>query len=205
MKFEYLQEKIEQNPVFSLTDILKWFPKTKSDTLKVQINQWLKTKKIIRLKKGLYYYAKIELEDLFFIAPKLYFPSYVSLETALNYYGFIPDVPQTITSITNLTTAKFTNKLGNFTFRKIQAKYFSGWRTIKNQKQNLFYNIAEPEKAVADFLYFNLPQFQTVEDLKAQRFNFNQNFNWPKFIKIAKIFYQPKLKKLALGLQKMYA
>lgn len=205
MKFEQLQEKIEQSPVFSFNDILKWFPKTKTDTLKVQLNQWLKNKKIIRLKKGLYYYARIDLEDSFFIASKLYFPSYISLETALNYYGLIPDVPQTIASITNLTTAKFANAFGNFFFHKIQAKYFFGWRTIKNQKQNLFYNMACPEKAAADFLYFNLSQFQTVEDLKAQRFNFNQDFNWLKFIKITEVFNRPKLKKLAIGLQKLYA
>lgn len=205
MKFEQLQEKIEQSPVFSFNDILKWFPKTKTDTLKVQLNQWLKNKKIIRLKKGLYYYAKTDLEDPFLIASKLYFPSYISLETALNYYGLIPDVPQTITSITNLTTAKFANALGNFSFHKIQAKYFFGWRTIKNQKQNLFYNIAEPEKTVADFLYFNLSQFQTIDDIKAQRFNFNQDFNWLKFIKITKVFHQSKFKKLALSLQKLYA
>lgn len=205
MKFEHLQEKIEQAPIFSFNDILKWFPKTKTDTLKVQLNQWQKKKKIIRLKKGLYYYAKIEIADLFFIASKLYFPSYISLETALNYYGLIPDVPQTITNITNLTTTKFTNELGNFSFHKIQAKYFFGWRTVKNQKQSLLYNIAEPEKAIADFIYFNLSQFQTNEDLKAQRFNFDQNFNWRKFIKITKIFNQPKLTKLALELQKIYA
>jgi predicted transcriptional regulator of viral defense system len=205
MKFEQLQEKIEQESIFSFTDILKWFPKAKTDSLKVQLNQWMKKKKIMRLKKGLYYYSKIELADHFFIAPKLYFPSYISLETALNYYGLIPDVPQIVTSITNLATAKFVNPLGNFSFHKIQAKYFFGWRTIKNQKRTLFYNIACPEKAVADFLYFNLSQFQTVEDLKAQRFNFNQDFDWIKFINIIEVFNQPRLKELALNLQKVYA
>jgi predicted transcriptional regulator of viral defense system len=205
MKFELLREKIEQAPIFSFNDILKWFPKTKTPVLKVQISQWLKNKNIIRLKNGLYYYTKIDLTDPFFICPKLYFPSYISLETALNYYGLIPDVPQTITSITNLTTANFKTKLSNFSFHKIQAKYFFGWRTIKNQKNNLFYNIAQPEKAMIDFLYFNKVQLKTDEDLKALRFNFTPNFRWQKFIKISKVFSQPQLRKIALSLQKFYA
>lgn len=205
MKFEQLQEKIEKIPVFSFFDILKWFPQANQQTLKCQLYNWLKTKKIVSLKKGLYYFPKIPLNDIFFLAAKLYFPSYISLETALNYYGLMPDVPQQITSLSPLSTARFKTALGDFSFSKIQTQYFFGYNTIKEAGGIFFYNIARPEKALIDFLYLNSNHFQNIEDLKEQRFNFTIDFNWRQFIKIAAIFKQPKLKKLACMVQQFYA
>jgi len=68
----------------------------------------------------------------------------------------------------------------------------------------LFYNIACPEKALADFLYFQCSQIKTKHDIEEQRFNFDSNFDWKKFISIANTFEQEKIKKLCAKIKNIY-
>ncbi|MCX5712190.1 MAG: hypothetical protein NTY47_03830 [Candidatus Omnitrophica bacterium] len=86
------------------------------------------------------------------IANKLYAPSYVSLETALSYYSIIPEVSMAVTSITTKSTRKFSNKHGLFIYRAIKPKVFNGYYVEKQGNFDIL--IAEPEKALADYLYF---------------------------------------------------
>ena len=81
MKFEDFKNKI-RTPVFSFEDVLKFYSHENPHTIKVQISRWLKKRKIIRLKRGIYLIKKQDL-NFYFIANVLYQPSYVSLESAL--------------------------------------------------------------------------------------------------------------------------
>lgn len=102
MTFRELRKRIIDHPLFTFNDILKWFPDVNPKTLEVQIYQWKKRGEIEKIKKGLYWFKEKEIEDKFYLVEKLYFPSYISLECALNYYGIIPDIPQMVTSVTPL-------------------------------------------------------------------------------------------------------
>ena len=69
----------------------------------------------------------------------------------LSHYGLIPESIYAITSATSKTTRNF-EALGNrFMYRKIKNA-FTGYKPIILEDETVL--IAEPEKALADYLYF---------------------------------------------------
>ena len=110
---------------------------------------------IIRVIRNLYVVSpkvhnlKISTE---LVANHLYRPSYVSLETALSYYGMIPERVYAIRSMTTKRAKTFTTPLGNFDYKTISADYFSiGIRQEILQNQYAFL-IATPTKAICDMI-----------------------------------------------------
>ena len=59
-----------------------------------------------------FYILKDSHPSHYFIANKLYQPSYISLETALSHYGMIPETVYTITSVTTKASREFINPKG---------------------------------------------------------------------------------------------
>ena len=165
MKYIELADKLI-NPVFSLQDLkvmgLKVYP--------YQLSAWVKRGYIIKLKNGLYLLSgKKERTKNEYIAFNLYQPSYVSLESALFRYGLIPEMVYNTTSVTTKTTRTFANELGSFIFRHIKKELFFGYRKIDDSGQ--VYLLAEPEKALIDYLYLNLTKINDKTDLDELRFN----------------------------------
>jgi len=204
MQFNSLREKIIDYPVFGFSDILKWFPKENPQILKLQINQWQKKGYLQRIKRGLYFFSEAKIKDHFFVANRIYTPSYISLETALNCYSIIPDIPQMLTCVTPLTTAKFKTPFGVFFYHHLKSDYFFGFETVKSQGEKYSYAIALPEKALLDFIYFNLPRFSKMESFEEERFEFEKDFRWPLFIKMAKVFKNKKILGVAKKIKEIY-
>lgn len=171
MKYTELYDKLENSRiyVFNIDDILKLFPSNR-DIIKQQIFYWKKQGWIKILKKGLYeiVYPKRRILSDMFIANKLYDPSYVSLETALSYYSIIPEVAMGVTSVTTKPTREFRNHYGFFRYRCIVKRAYLGYRLMEDQGQMV--KIAEPEKALVDYIYFNILD-RNVIDLDALRVN----------------------------------
>jgi predicted transcriptional regulator of viral defense system len=114
-----------------------------------------KTGKLIRLKKGLYVVSpKITNETLSknLISNHLYGPSYVSLESALSYYGLIPERTVVSYAVTSKRKKHFETPLGNFEYISVPTSYFSiGLRQETQNKQYTFL-IASPVKALCDLI-----------------------------------------------------
>ncbi len=83
----------------------------------------------------------------FEIANFLYQPSYVSLESALSFYGILSQFTRTTTSVSPKKTKKITTAKQEFAYSQIKSDLFWGY-----EKQNDFL-IAKPEKALLDSLY----------------------------------------------------
>ncbi len=183
MKYDVLIDKLyKQNVyVFSFIDLKQLFPKDNVDSLKRTVFNWIKREKIIRLKRGLYelvYPKRFDIPDLY-IANRMYQPSYVSLETVLSMNSIIPEIAMQTTSITTKATRIFSNAYGRFTYRTIKKEYFTGYYIESNREFSIL--IAEPEKAIVDYLYLN-------KSKKIDRLNYNA------FEKLSK----NKLKKYAI-------
>ena len=125
---------------------------------RVKINDLLKKKEIIRIKKGLYVfgpklaqgpYSKETLANL------IYGPSYISLEYALSFYGLIPERVETVTSITNKRNKLFKTPAGIFSYRYIHPSIYSCGITIQEMDKYHSILIATKEKALSDTLYFS--------------------------------------------------
>jgi hypothetical protein len=111
----------------------------------IQLARWHKAGKLIRLKRGVYQFADGQVDE-FSLAGYLYQPSYISLETALNNLGIIPDVSANVTSISPVTT-KPSKQLRAPLFTARSAKIIFWLAKIKDEA-GIYYQIALPEKAL---------------------------------------------------------
>lgn len=204
MLFSNLRQKIKDYPVFSTQDIIKWYPKEDPRVLRVQLSSWVKKGYLKKLKKDLFWFVEVEVKDNFYIIDKLLSPSYISLETALNYYGIIPDVPFTVTCVAPLATRTFKTPLGTYRYHRIKQEYFFGWQTVYSDDRENYYNIATPEKALLDFIYFNLSQLSKLTDFSEERFSFDKDFRWSKFMRSSRVFSNPKVAATAKAIKLYY-
>jgi len=111
--------------------------------------------KIIRLKRGQYIVSdKIsrELISPELIANHIYGPSYVSMESALRFYGLIPEQVFSVRSMTTNRSRRFTNSIGIFDYITVNERYYS--IGIKQQivEDRYTFLIASPEKALCDMI-----------------------------------------------------
>jgi predicted transcriptional regulator of viral defense system len=185
-------EQIEVFGVFSTLDIYKVFPHFDSRRLV----EWQAKNYLQKLSNKWYCFAKMERSEFsqFRIANLLCKPCYISLESAFDYYGLIPESTFSTTSITTKKTSHFENDRGNFTYRSIKNSVFFGYKTIYSSSQPIL--MAELEKAILDYLYLH-PEIQTVADMEALRFNADVlgGIDWQKFAIYLSLFKSRALEK----------
>jgi predicted transcriptional regulator of viral defense system len=141
-----------------------------------------------KLRNG-YYLVKDSHPSQYVVANKLYQPSYVSLEKALSHYGIIPEVVYAQTSVTTKISREMVTPLGLFTYQRIKQAAFTGYSLRQIDSGRAL--IAEPEKALADYLYF--------VDLK--RISLNDRLNLKsirqvKLLQYVDLFQRPNMRKL---------
>jgi predicted transcriptional regulator of viral defense system len=122
-----------------------------------RISRLVKAKQLLRLKRGFFVFAdayRTRPIELFTIANLLYGPSYISLESALSHYGFIPEHPQSITSINSKKVKQFDTAIGRFSYRFITRHAFA-LGVLSANSETSHYLIASPEKAILDKLYLD--------------------------------------------------
>lgn len=152
MKIEQLREAIS-SPYFTTFQVQKLFVDESSSQINVQLSRMVKRGIIISLKRGVFSFPKSS-QDSFILANLLYPQSYVSLESALNTYGVIPDVPSQVTSVTPLTTKQIHTPTEIFFYSKIAKNLYFGFLSVESlQVPSHYYRIAEPEKALLDYIY----------------------------------------------------
>jgi predicted transcriptional regulator of viral defense system len=114
-----------------------------------------------KIRNGLYALrADMPVEES--IANRLYGPSYISFEYALCRYGIIPESVYTITSATTRTTREFIVNNKSFSYSRIKKQAYRGYRTEKIGGITVL--IAEPEKALVDYLYFVDLKLKTLNE-----------------------------------------
>lgn len=114
-----------------------------------------KTGSLIRLKKGLYVVsAELSQQKLSreLVANHLLSPSYVSLESALSYYGLIPEKVYSVRSVTTKRAKQFATPLGNFEYLTVPENYYAIGVRQEIVNNEYAFLIATPEKAIADMI-----------------------------------------------------
>lgn len=104
----------------------------------------------IRLKRGLYS-LKTDPPHEQEIANQLYRPSYLSFEYALAFYNILPEMVYTVTSATTKPTREFGIGQKTYAYTTIKKAAYTGYE-LKMVGERRFF-IAEPEKALVDYLY----------------------------------------------------
>jgi predicted transcriptional regulator of viral defense system len=151
MNFYEFRNVFHGQKIFSTGDIAKEW----KDFNYVNLVNWQNKGYILQLRNTWYTFPEtIRTEaDLFLLANRLRKPSYISLETALRYYNWIPESVFSLTSVTTLKPVEWHTPVGHFTYRSVQPRLFFGYQSL--EKQGAFFNIADPEKTLLDLLYFH--------------------------------------------------
>ena len=145
---------------FEVADADKIFGIKKRKTLYELLRRLERAGVINRIIKGKYYFSLKEFND-FELANFLINPSYISLESALSFYGILSQFPYSIVSVTPLKSKKINYQGKEYEFAHLDSKYFFGF--VKKDK----FLIATPEKALLDELYFVAKKLRKIhfEDL----------------------------------------
>jgi predicted transcriptional regulator of viral defense system len=80
--------------------------------------------------------------------------SYVSLESALNHWGLSTQSPESLTCVTTGKPKEYRTPEFAITLRSISERLF--WGFLEKQTRYSKYLIAEPEKALLDWVYLTL-------------------------------------------------
>jgi predicted transcriptional regulator of viral defense system len=163
MQYQSFKNQVRGYPIIT-GGLLNWLGEDER-VLRNQLSRWNKQGLIVQLKRGLYLLNRndrVKEPSRFFLANQLVFPSYVSLESALSYYHLIPEAVYQITSVTTGKPAQYVSPEGDYAFRHVKESLFFGFDAIRDERGFEVF-MAEPEKALLDFFYLNLPQFSPTD------------------------------------------
>jgi len=202
MEFTELVEIIGDEPVFD-TGLLLAGEANPRDVRR-QLSRWRQAGKIYQLRRGLYCLAppfqKVNPHP-FLVANRLIPASYVSLQSALAYYGMIPEHVPVTTSVTTVRPAQWETPLGNFDFRRIQVDFFDGYRLVDlGEKQRSF--VATPEKALLDLIYLESgsDSFDYLAELRLGNLN---RLDWQFLEHLARKIEKPKLMRAITAIREL--
>lgn len=138
---------------FSDTELIPLFPGS-PDRRYGLIKRAIADQELIHLRRGLYLLSEKTRRhplNLFSLAQKIYGPSYISMESALSYHGWIPESVPTIISVSSKRSRNFDTPVGRFEFRHVSSDpLLAGVRNI-NEGGTFF--LATPWKAIADTVF----------------------------------------------------
>lgn len=149
-----LQEK--EIYLFGTDDFARIFKISNRNTLHKRLQRLTYRGVIKRLRQGEYSLATDKVHD-FSVANFVYQPSYISLESALSYYGIITGITYAITSITVKKAVELEIDKASFSYAQVSSRFYWGYQKIDN------YLIAEPAKAMLDWLYLGYKGLRKTE------------------------------------------
>jgi predicted transcriptional regulator of viral defense system len=130
------------------------------------VKRAIANKDIIRIRRGLYCLSKKHQRygiDLFELAQPVYRPSYISLESALSYHGWIPEGVPTITSVSLKRSIEFKTPLGIFSYSRNPKYDYVGVERIRSGKS--LFLMADPTKALIDYMYIFKKNWKVADPL----------------------------------------
>ncbi|TAE46199.1 MAG: hypothetical protein EAZ89_20565 [Bacteroidetes bacterium] len=142
------REALQRFGVFSLHDAQKHFPGFD----RKRLSQWQAHGYIRKIIREYYCFSDLPAStEALWLTSNVLAPSYVSLQSALGYYGFIPEGVFQITGVSTKRTRLLTDGSHQFMYRSLKPEMYWGYRLIPWQGRNI--RMAEPEKALLDLMY----------------------------------------------------
>lgn len=203
MNWNYFRNALIDLACFTTHQVYAWDPGFDRNNFV----RWTRKGYLLRLRRGMYAFAdcKDDPEMALYFANKIYRPSYISLHSALSFYGLIPEAVVQITSVTPLKTAFFSNPFGEYSYRSVRKDLIFGYepRQLAN-KRTIFH--ATIEKALLDLLYL-YPFYRTEKDLADLRLDQNilhQDVDLDRWDSYCGLFRSAALRRRAKLLRKVY-
>ncbi len=130
------------------------------------IKRALKAGEIVRIHRGLYCLAAKYLRqklDPFVLAQRIYGPSYISLESAMSYHGWIPEAVYAVTSVSLDRSREFDTPLGRFSFTRVPQEAFYVEVSHMEKEADGSFLLASPLKALADYVYVHKRDWRSAK------------------------------------------
>ncbi len=198
MEFERLLELVGDEPVFETALLLAG--KVNPDIVRLQLTRWTNSGRVYQLRRGLYAiappYQKVKPHP-FLIANRMQRASYVSGQSALAFYGLIPDTVQLTLSITAGRPERLETPLGVFEFRHVKPELLRGYRMLALHGQKALEQqalVATPEKALLDLVYLQ-PGGDTPSYLHELRLQNLERLDLDELRRQVETFHTPKLRR----------
>ena len=193
MEYEKLLELVGDLPVFESSLLLAG--KVNPENVRLQLTRWTKSGRIYQLRRGLYAiappYQKVKPHP-FVISNHLQRASYVSLQTALSFYGMIPETIQSTVSVTSGRPEHLSTPLGSFEFRHVKPDLLRGYHMTDLRGQQAL--VASPEKALLDLIYLQ-PAGDSLEYLRELRLQNLEQLDLNILSALSKVFNTPKMRR----------
>jgi hypothetical protein len=202
MEFSDLVELVKDQPLFDSGLLLSG--DVSPGYIRRQLSSWIDAGKIIQLRRGLYVLASPFQKTSphpFQVANCFKQPSYVSYQSALAYYGLIPEGVYTTVSATTRRPGKWVTALGTFQYHHVLPNWFSDYISLDlGGQQSAF--IASPEKALLDLVFLtsqgDSPSF--LDELRLQNL---EGIDLSKMEVIVKRAGKPKLARFFVHFQQL--
>ena len=118
-----------------------------------KINELVKQKVLVLVKNGLYVPGPASLvrgPEPFLIANHIWGPSYVSLESAMAYWGLIPERVFEVSSVTTMLSKTYNTPTGRYSYVHLPSPYYTMGIQQRKLTDRQYILIASPEKAICD-------------------------------------------------------
>ena len=188
---------------FSINQVYAWHPGFDRNNFV----RWTRKGYLVRLRQGLYTFPEYRGKPEFaaYFAGRIYNPSYISLHSALSFYGLIPETVVQITSVTSLKTAVFRNSFGEYSYKSVRDDLMFGYnpRPLADGRTTAY---ATREKALLDLLYL-YPFYNTEHELADLRLDgdlLHEDLNRAEWESLAARFHSAALEKRMRLLAKVY-
>ena len=203
MNYIEFRENFHPLACFSLDQIYSAYPQFD----RTKLTRWIRQGYIARLRQGYYTFPDYKSKRGFslYFANRIYKPSYISLHTALSFYGMIPEAVSQITSVTPLKTATFKNDFGDYSYKNIKDDLMFGYE-LKEMDEYRRLMFATPEKALLDLLYL-YPFYNSekeMEQLRIDEYYLREDLNVEMLMSYNGRFKSKALDKRTRLLQRVY-
>jgi hypothetical protein len=210
MNYQKIKEKTKKLLIVN-KEILRTFEPQKN-TLDYNIKFWLKTKKLISLKNGLYIFTENYQKEpdkdflLEYISNYLLKPSYLSFEYILAKYQLLTEAVYGITAATNKTTKEYNNRLGAFRYYSLKPELFTGYKTIYKNNKPIYE--ASKAKALFDYLYIYFFRNKSINEKTVKELRINWELitkkDFKEILKYAKISKNKRIIRVFELIKKIY-
>lgn len=195
MEFDRLLKLVGDDPVFETSLLLAGNIDPKN--VRLQLTRWVNSGRLYQLRRGLYSiappYQKIKPHP-FLVANRLQRASYVSLQSALAFYGLIPETVNITISVTAGRPERLGTPLGIFEFRHVQSKLLYGYQMTDLGGQNAL--VATPTKALLDLVYLQ-PGGESAKYLNELRLQNLDHLDLDVLKRQTAVFDSPKMRAAA--------
>ncbi len=203
MNWIEFRKKMFELACFSTNQVYAWQPGFDRNNF---VN-WTRKGYLVRLRQGVYAFPEYMSEPgmAAYFAGRIYNPSYISLHSALSFYGLIPESVVQITSVTSLKTASFKNPFGEYSYKSVRKDLMFGYLPLPlTDGRTMLY--ATREKALLDLLYL-YPFYKTESELTDLRLDediLHDDFDLTKWESLGARFNCKALEKRMQLFRKVY-